>query len=167
MTERIPRSSISRMVKTLTPACWITTFSALSIERGPTITAFEGSTFGLKPPIPVRSGSPSPSAIASAMPWMLPDGVVSGVFMSPWASNQMRPMDCCFFLRWGRGRGRADRHRVIAARTTGTHRPRAPTPRRSPARGRSRGSGLVLELRVAVLLLLGVLDRTSPKSSTT
>ena len=26
------------------------------------------------------------------MPWMLPVGLVSGVFMSPWASNQMRPI---------------------------------------------------------------------------
>ena len=37
-------------------------------------------------------GSPRPSATASGMPWMLPEGLVSGVFMSPWASNQMRPI---------------------------------------------------------------------------
>ncbi len=66
--------------------------SSSSIERAPTSTAFDASTLGRKPPIPVRSGSPRPRAMASAMPWMLPDGEVSGVFMSPWASNQMSPM---------------------------------------------------------------------------
>ena len=30
---------------------------------------------------------------ASGMPWTLPDGVVSGVFMSAWASNQISPND--------------------------------------------------------------------------
>ena len=39
-----------------------------------------------------------PMQQASGMPWMLPLGLVSGVFMSAWASIQIRPTDC-FFLR--------------------------------------------------------------------
>jgi hypothetical protein len=34
------------------------------------------------------------------MPWMLPDGVVSGVFASPWASNQISPMFSPWRAKW-------------------------------------------------------------------
>ena len=37
---------------------------------------------------PTRSGSPRPQSIANGMPQTFPDGVVSGVLKSPWASNQ-------------------------------------------------------------------------------
>ena len=37
-------------------------------------------------------GDPRPRATARGMPWMFPDGLVSAVFESAWASNQMRPI---------------------------------------------------------------------------
>ena len=52
-----------------------------------------------------RSGSPRPQAIANGIPQTLPDGVVSGVLKSPWASNQTRP---------SRRPGRARRRPAIA-----------------------------------------------------
>ena len=34
------------------------------------------------------------------MPWMLPEGVVSGVLASPWASNQMSPSGRPALAKW-------------------------------------------------------------------
>ena len=38
------------------------------------------------------SFGPRPSSAAIGMPWTLPEGEVSGVLMSEWASIQMRPI---------------------------------------------------------------------------
>ena len=40
----------------------------------------------------VRESGPIPASAASDIPWMFPEGVVSGVFMSVWASTQSRPI---------------------------------------------------------------------------
>jgi hypothetical protein len=39
----------------------------------------------------VSLGCPSPQSTARGMPWMLPEGLVSGVLKSAWASTQMTP----------------------------------------------------------------------------
>ena len=54
-------------------------------------TVWAGSTLGAKPPTSASAAGAAPSSAASGMPWTLPDSVVSGVFMSPCASTQMRP----------------------------------------------------------------------------
>ena len=51
-------------------------------QRGVTLATVGPSTAA------TRSGSPRPQSIAKGIPQTLPDGVVSGVLKSPWASNQ-------------------------------------------------------------------------------
>ena len=90
--------------------------SGTSTSRSPTMAAREPSTIGTAPASFVSASGPRPRAMAQGMPWMLPDGLVSGVFMSPWASNQMRPTFC--FLRAVVVRHAGDRphrDRVVAA----------------------------------------------------
>ena len=49
-----------------------------------------GPTLGQKPPIRASSIGSCPSSAATGMPCTLPLRLDSGVFMSPWASTQMR-----------------------------------------------------------------------------
>ena len=73
------------------------------------------------------------------MPWMLPLGLVSGVFMSPCASNQTSPSFCSLLPQVAREpRDRPHRDRVVAAQHDGQRR-RPPRPRR---RGRAAAAGL-------------------------
>ena len=51
-----------------------------------------GLTFGAPRPMPASSAGSAPSSAASGMPCTLPLVVVAGVFMSPWASTQSRPI---------------------------------------------------------------------------
>ena len=115
------------------------------------------------PASPTRLGSPMPRATASGMPWMLPLGLVSGVFMSPWASNQMRPMRSSL-LAWNA----RDARRWCPWRSSGRRpAPPAGARRRAPAStsSRTRLAGLadlaqVLHPRIAgvVRLLDGDVD---------
>src|SRR5574341_387618 len=50
--------------------------------------------------VPAKEGSPIPSRCATGMPWTLPEGLDSGVFMSPCASNQIRPIRWLFPRKW-------------------------------------------------------------------
>ena len=50
-----------------------------------------GVHFGLKSKRSVSSAGPRPTMQARGMPWTLPLGLDSGVFMSAWASSQIRP----------------------------------------------------------------------------
>ena len=61
--------------------------SASSSTCPPSSAACASSTLGPSAAL-TRSGSPRPHSIAKGMPQTLPDGVVSGVLKSPWASNQ-------------------------------------------------------------------------------
>src|SRR6266478_8195654 len=82
ITVRMPRSSMSRMVKTPMPARRTFSFSMASMSRTPTSTQFSGFTFGEKSRIFASSLGPNPTSAASGMPWTLPLGDVSGVLMS-------------------------------------------------------------------------------------
>ena len=52
-------------------------------------------TFGDEPPMRASSAGSGPSSAASGMPCTLPLGDVAGVFMSPCASIQSRPIGSC------------------------------------------------------------------------
>ena len=86
-----------------------------------------------------RSGSPRPHSIANGIPQTLPDGVVSGVLKSPWASNQA-------IARRAAGRARAQPgHRpgmrgAVAAEDQEPRVVRA-VRRATPRRGRARAGG--------------------------
>ena len=58
----------------------------------PTRTVLSARTAGERRPMDESSAGAGPSRAASGMPWTLPLVVVSGVFMSAWASTQSRPM---------------------------------------------------------------------------
>jgi len=89
------------MVKAPIPDSRMFSFSAGSTSRRPTTAARAPSTIGPSSPArETRLFSPMPRATARGMPWMFPLGEVSGVFMSPWASNQMRPMRSSCFRKW-------------------------------------------------------------------
>src|SRR5438132_285951 len=64
MMVRMPRSSMSRMVKTSIPALRIFSFSVASMSRTPTSTQFSGLTFGEKLKMLASSGGPSPKIAA-------------------------------------------------------------------------------------------------------
>ena len=66
----------------------------------PIRTVLRASTLGVRSPRFTRSGSPWPRQTASDIPWMLPEGVVSGVLASPWASNQMSPSVSPWRAKW-------------------------------------------------------------------
>ena len=87
----MPCRSTSDIVCTCTPNRLSRTFSPSSRLRTPTIATFFGLTLAPSPPISVSSAGPSPKSAATGMPWMLPDGEVSGVLMSPCASIQSSP----------------------------------------------------------------------------
>ena len=58
----------------------------------PTRTVWAGRMAGPSPcNRPSSTGSP-PRSAASGMPCTLPDSLVAGLFMSPWASTQIRPI---------------------------------------------------------------------------
>ena len=155
----MPRSSMSRMVKAPMPEAFTVARSATSTSRMPTSAAREPSTIGAKPARFTSSAAPRPSTTASGMPWMLPLGLVSGVFASACASNQTRPSFCCAVGGGARAR------RSCPSRRSG-RRParRAAIPRRAPRpRGRAAAADLedllqVLEARVAGALRLLDLD---------
>src|SRR5579872_4795552 len=64
ITVRMPRSSISRMVKTSMPARRTFSFSIESMSRTPTSTQFSGGTFGEKLRMFASSGGPNPMIAA-------------------------------------------------------------------------------------------------------
>src|SRR6185312_15218216 len=86
-----PRASISLMVYTRTPSSFTILASFASTWRTPKITTFSGFRAGARPAMLVSSLRPLPSSTESGMPWMLPEGLLSGVFMSVWASHQNTP----------------------------------------------------------------------------
>ena len=98
ITARSPRSSISRMVNARTPDSRTCGRSVASTSRRPTITVLCGATLGRKPNRSASGSGPMPSRQASGMPWILPLGLESGVFISACASSQIRP------TRWPRSR---------------------------------------------------------------
>jgi hypothetical protein len=71
----------------------------MSTSRTPTSATFRGSTFGAYPPMCVSSRGPMPMQHDSGMPWTLPLGLVSGVFISACASIQMSPSACFRFRK--------------------------------------------------------------------
>ena len=84
-------------------------------------------------------GSPRPQAIAKGMPQTLPDGVVSGVLKSPWASNQASPSRVPGRARRRPASAPAWRRAVAAEHEEPTHRGLvASAPRR---RGRRAAAG--------------------------
>ncbi len=81
----------------------------------PSSAAFASSTDGPSDAA-TRSGSPRPQIIANGIPQTLPEGVVSGVLKSPWASNQA-------IARRAPGRpgaGRPSRRRAACSRHRGS-----------------------------------------------
>src|SRR5882724_11727972 len=72
--------------------------SCASRSRAPTMTMFPGSALGLNPPSITSSSAPYPMIAANGIPCTLPDGELSGVFMSPCASSHKYPI-CFFSLR--------------------------------------------------------------------
>ena len=61
----------------------------------PISTVFCSSTDGDGQRPSAKRSPPQPSAPLSPMPWTLPEGVVSGVLQSAWASNQITPTGPC------------------------------------------------------------------------
>ena len=83
----------------------------------PRRTVWPGSTLGDHPPICASSDGSGPSNAASGIPWTLPLGEVAGVFMSPCASIQSRPIGSALVDPGplGRRRDRTGGEAVIAA----------------------------------------------------
>ena len=79
----------------------------------PTSATRDGSSAGRASPSWANHSGARPSAAASGIPWTLPDGLVSGVLRSPWASIQITPPGCPAAA--ARPGERADRDRVVAA----------------------------------------------------
>ena len=79
------------MVNTWTPESRTICFSTSSRLRTPSSTVRSGATDGTAPPISTSWRGPLPRHTASGMPWTLPEGLVSGEFMSAWASTQIKP----------------------------------------------------------------------------
>ncbi len=77
ITARMPRSSMSRMVKAPMPEAFTFARSSTSTSRMPTSAAREPSTIGEKPARFTSEGAPRPSTAASGIPWMFPVGLVS------------------------------------------------------------------------------------------
>ena len=135
----MPSRSMSFIVKTWTPDARICAFSFSSRLRMPTSTVCCRQHRRRLDPIAASSAGSLPSSAASGMPCTLPLVVVSGVFMSPCASTQIRPSGCDVSpanprRRWRRPtrpRG-CDRRRARAAARP----PRATSARRRRARGR-------------------------------
>jgi hypothetical protein len=100
ITERIPRSSMSRIVKAPMPEALTLARSSASTSRIPTRAAREPSTIGEKPARFTSEGAPRPRTAARGMPWMFPVGLVSAVFASAWASNQTSPSFCRRAWKW-------------------------------------------------------------------
>src|SRR6185369_3031318 len=65
--------------------------SLVDIAHREKVVTHAGFSLGANPSNSTRSCSPRPRRTERGMPWMLPDGEVSGVFMSAWASNQISP----------------------------------------------------------------------------
>ena len=97
--DAIPWRSMSFIVNTCTPESRTATFSRASRFLMPTRTVCSGSTLGANVPIFDSSAGSGPRSAASGIPWTLPDSEVAGVFMSPCASTQSRPIGSCFDLR--------------------------------------------------------------------
>src|SRR3712207_3752540 len=64
----------------------------MSTERSPIRTTSSARTLAPGPPISTKLGWPRPVRVASSMPWTLPEGEVSGVLKSAWASSQITPV---------------------------------------------------------------------------
>ena len=96
--------------------------SAASISRTPISTVFSGATLGENPKMFASGSGPRPSSAASGMPCTLPDGEVSGVLMSEWASIQITPIFLALApIKLGHARYRAGRQRVVAAQHQRRH----------------------------------------------
>ena len=108
ITVRMPRSSMSRMVKAPMPDV----LDVLRARRRPRRAGRPPPRARRRPWAPRRPGRPgsarpSPARPPAGMPWMLPLGDVSGVFMSPWASNQMSP------IFWPRSRWKRETPAIV------------------------------------------------------
>ncbi len=88
-----PRRSICSMLITIAPAWRKFFFSPSSISRAPIIATLAGSMTGVGSSQSwTNSGAPRPHSAASGIPWILPDGVVSAVLKSAWASTHSTPI---------------------------------------------------------------------------
>ena len=89
MTASMPSRSISEIVKMRTFDRRSRCRSPSSSERMPISTVRSSSTDGAGQRPAENRSPPQPSAPLRPMPWTLPDGVVSGVLQSAWASSQI------------------------------------------------------------------------------
>ena len=85
---------MSLIVKTRMSASRRKARSAGSSERMPTSATRDGSSAGSVSRSCANHSGARPSAAASGIPCTLPDGLVSGVLRSPWASIQITPPGC-------------------------------------------------------------------------
>ena len=90
---------MSFIVKTRTCESRTASFSRSSRFLMPTSTVCAGRTFGENVPIFESSEGSGPSSAARGIPCTLPDSEVAGVFISPCASSQRRPIGRFLVLR--------------------------------------------------------------------
>ena len=112
IARSIPIRSMSLIVYALIPSSRIRSRSRASTERSPTSATRAGSTAGSVQASLSKRPSAKPSAAASGIPWTLPLGDVSGVFMS---RVRVDPEHAADAVGPREAAERADRDRVVAA----------------------------------------------------
>ena len=126
ITARRPRSSISRMVKARTPDSRTWAFSTDPRRAARRARHSRAPPWADSRPCRVSSGGPSPSSTPAACRARCRWDWYSGVFMSAWASSQIRPIFSAALAEVPRDAGHGARRRRNDRRPGPAARCRAP-----------------------------------------